>query len=140
MDIGIIGYRCLENPVIDLTGLTDRHIAKSEGTFLKKDYDPSYIFEKKPEVIVLVLGVDRSPLGTPDPRTPFYFVNRIERRIAEAPEFQRWYRRPTPPELPADWRRALTLRAGAEAIFEHDHPGMHYLLAMFRRREPGGAG
>ncbi len=36
MDIGIIGYECIDQRILDITGLTDRYIAQSPGEFLDK--------------------------------------------------------------------------------------------------------
>ncbi|MBU1625823.1 hypothetical protein KKB18_00475, partial [bacterium] len=45
MDVGMIKFYS-ERYVIDITGLTEKFIAKSKGGLLNKDYDPSYIFDK----------------------------------------------------------------------------------------------
>src|SRR5262249_17176444 len=36
MDIGIVGYKCPDVRILDISGLTDRFIAKSRGVFLSK--------------------------------------------------------------------------------------------------------
>jgi arabinofuranosyltransferase len=52
-DIGQIGYYS-DRWVIDLAGLTDPVIATSPGGLHKKDYDPEYVLNQRPEYIVLV--------------------------------------------------------------------------------------
>ena len=64
MDVGIIGYVCIDQSVLDLSGLTDRFIAKSSGTFLNKVYPPKYILDRKPEFVVLDItapGISYTP-------------------------------------------------------------------------------
>jgi arabinofuranosyltransferase len=58
MDVGIVGYYT-DLRVIDITGLTDATIAHSPSArslsiFHEKIYDPSYVLDQEPGVIVLV--------------------------------------------------------------------------------------
>ena len=136
MDIGIVGYLCFDQFILDLTGLTDRFIAKSSGGFLYKSYDPKYILDREPEFIVLTLTAPGRSYQVPPPDTSFGFWTPMERKLAQAPEFQRQYVRKRSELTPAsNWLDSLAGSIGAEAIFEHAYPGRYYLLAVFRRNE-----
>ena len=135
MDIGIVGYDCPEIRILDVTGLTDRTIAKSPGTFLRKEYDPAYVFDQQPEFIVLVLWAPGDPnreLPEDAALTPW---TRTEQTLNTHPEFFRHYlnpRREAPAGAP--WLDRLAGRLGATIVFEHAHPGVYYLLAVYQRR------
>jgi arabinofuranosyltransferase len=133
MDIGIVGYLCVEQSILDLSGLTDRFIAKSEGSFLRKRYDPKYVLEKKPRFVVLTLTADGWYYQPPPPGTQFHFWTRVERRLYRDEEFQARYpvRAEAPPDGDGDWRDALARRWGAVRVFEHAYPGAYYLLAVY---------
>ena len=91
MDIGLVGYRCIEQTVIDLTGLTDRYIAKSPGTFLAKQFDPAYIFDQRPRYIVFAFrapGDPYAPLAEDASLIPF---SEMEARLLAHPDFRRFY-------------------------------------------------
>jgi arabinofuranosyltransferase len=79
MDIGIVGYYSRLR-IIDLTGLTEDHIARTPGAFQEKVYDPAYILDQEPGYVVLV-STDGDPV--PD------FA--IDRRIYRSPQFQDQY-------------------------------------------------
>lgn len=133
MDIGIIGYLCSDQTIIDISGLTDPFIAKSEGTFLRKVYDPRYILGKRPRFIVLTAtspGTSYEPLP---PNARLGFSTRVELRIFEHHEFTSRYRRVwnTQSEELSDWKQHLARRLGAVRVFEHGYPGMYYLLVVF---------
>jgi hypothetical protein len=142
MDIGIVGYLCIDQPILDLSGLTDRFIAKSGGSLLRKRYDPKYILAKKPRFVVLTLTADGWYYQPPPPGTKFQFWTRVERRLYRDEEFRaRYLHRPAaPPDDGADWRDALARRFGAIRVFEHAHPGAYYLLAVFDAEAGGPAG
>jgi len=142
MDIGIVGYLCVDQSILDLSGLTDRFIAKSEGAFLRKRYDPKHILEKKPRFVVLALTAGGWYYQPPPPGTQFQFWTRVERRLYKDEAFQARYRyRPAAPlDDSADWRDALARRLGAVRIFEHAHPGAYYLLAVFDAEAGARAG
>jgi hypothetical protein len=133
MDIGMVGYYCDSQRILDITGLTDRHIAKSPGKFLDKNYDPAYVFEQKPEFIVIVLHA----LGNPE--TPVPLETRlscwtdIEDKITLHGDFDRYYRSRRMADPQESWLDALASDIGADRVFEHKHPDMYYLLALFRR-------
>ena len=137
MDIGIIGYTCPELNILDTTGLTDRYIAKSEGSFLKKNYDPSYIFERTPGFIVLAFYTNGTPYKAPKAGTPYYPWTDIESRILKHPQFKQNYEKPRPNKTESsggDWLKNFAASIGAEAAFEHGHPGLNYVLAIYRRQ------
>jgi hypothetical protein len=136
MDVGIVGYECPDLRILDLTGLTDRTIGKSPGTFLSKRYDPRLVLGRRPEYIVLVLvapGRSYTPPPGPLPLRPF---TTGEASVSRDPDFWARYARPRPAPAGADWHDAEAARIGAERIFEHGHPGQYYLLALYRRHEP----
>jgi hypothetical protein len=137
MDIGIVGYSCIDQNIVDITGLTDRTIAKSQGSFMDKQYDPEYVLSKKPEFIVLVFGATGNPDVPPPPGMVMKPWSKNELRIWQAPDFQAYYvhKRPAPKNA-AHWTDALAAQFGAERIFEHAHPDRYYLLAAFRRSDP----
>lgn len=138
MDIGIVGYVCSDLRVLDLTGLTDRAIAKSAGTFLSKSYDPMLVLGRRPEYIVIVLvapGQSYAPPAGPLPLRPTPFSTG-EKSISRHPEFWSRYARPRDIAPGTEWHEALAAQVGAERIFEHGHPGQYYLLAVYRRHEP----
>lgn len=133
MDIGIVGYVGHDLRILDTSGLTDRFIAKSPGTFLQKEYDPGYVLRRRPEFIVIVLAapVDSElppPLTSSSPWTP------IEHAIVTHPDFRRDYTRPARIASPgADWTEQFAHRIGAERVFEHAYPKRRYLLAVYAR-------
>jgi hypothetical protein len=137
MDIGIVGYYAPDFTIVDISGLTDRHIAKSPGPLLAKRYDPAYILAREPEIIVLVVsawGDPREPL--PEGRELGTWIA-IEGEIYNHPEFRAHYLRGADePPLGSGWTSELAARLGAERVFEHAHPDQYYLLAAFRRRTP----
>jgi arabinofuranosyltransferase len=130
MDIGIVGYECIDLRILDITGLTDRYIAKSPGPFLDKDYDPKYILDRRPEFIVLVM---RKPVTDPDRQRRTNDLNfwlRIEEKIYRHPDFMLNYLNFA--AIP-DRENPLPVRTGAVRIFLHAHPDMlYYYLAVFR--------
>jgi hypothetical protein len=135
MDIGIVGYSALQARVIDITGLTDRFIAKSAGSFLDKSYDPRYVLERRPKCIVVVLTAPGLSYQRPQPGSAFVPWRKIEDALLSNPEFKRRYVRPRPVRAWERWPRDLAASIGAAAIFEHAHPGRHYLLAVFEAHE-----
>lgn len=134
MDIGIVGYECIDLRILDITGLTDRCIARSPGEFLHKDFDPAYVLGQRPEFLVLVFTGPIEPgqidIRNLQPWTP------IEERIFESPDFARHYFRQRPVPRRAGMLKRLAAMIGAEAVFSHAHPGnIHYLLAVYRRAD-----
>jgi len=135
MDIGIIGYLCIDQFILDLTGLTDRFIAKSKGGFLHKTYDTQYILGRRPEFIVLVITAPGVYYRPPPANTPFTFWTKVEQRIYQDPEFQKQYiHHSSSPSIGHTWLDKVARKIGAEKIFKHDYPRKYYLLTVFRRK------
>jgi arabinofuranosyltransferase len=134
MDIGQIGYMCPNLRILDVTGLTDRQIAKSPGTFLDKEYDPAYVLDQKPEYIVVALRAPQTASGFDPAETGAW--TRIEQRFFENPDFLANYFRARPAaEDDPDLVRVAKLY-GAERAFLHDYPGaIYYFLLLYVRSE-----
>ncbi len=133
MDIGIVGFRRVDRKILDITGLTDRTIAKSPGGFLDKRFDPRYVFDHPPRYLVIAwAGPEVLDAVSADRLVPW---SPVERRLVVAPEFQRIYVRPRPAPEGADALDRIAARLGAERVFRHDYPGRSYLLAAYRRGE-----
>lgn len=132
MDIGMIAYQCADHHILDISGLTDRFIAKSPGGFLKKKYDPAYVFDKQPEIVVLVFSAPGTSYTTLPVDTTFRFWTPTEQWLYESVPFQEHYLQRGGPRDPGPLT-AFAQRIGAERIFEHGFPGSRYLLAVFRR-------
>ncbi|MBN1425537.1 hypothetical protein JXA88_13365 [Candidatus Fermentibacteria bacterium] len=84
MDIGIIGYSS-NIRVVDITGLTDPHVAAAPGGWLKKSYSPDYLFDIDPEFFVLVSAADY-------PKEAFGSSFPIDRAVFEDERFLQRYR------------------------------------------------
>ncbi len=134
MDVGIVGYLCIDQHILDLTGLTDRFIASSPGEFLDKRYDPSYVFDKHPAYIVLVFQAQGDPDVPPQPGARLTEWTDIEGSLRAHPEFAARYVRQRAPQPAEPWTERLAAELGAERIFEHKHPREYYLLAVFKRQ------
>ena len=93
MDTGIIGYLCIDQHILDITGLTNRFIAKSPGEFLDKQYDVGYVLDQKPRFVVLVLK-QAGDFNEPPAGPGFSTWTLTEEKILHHPDFKRWYRRP----------------------------------------------
>lgn len=136
MDIGLIGFRCIEQTVIDLTGLTDRYIAKSPGAFLRKQYNPEYIFAKRPRYIVLVFTAPGDPYAPLPPGASLDYASEMEGRLAAHPDFRRYYvdslRSPEPTQ---NGFETVAAAIGAQKMFPYALPDEHYLLAVYRRHD-----
>lgn len=130
MDIGLIGYLCIDLNVIDITGLTDRYIAKSPGSFLDKRFDPAYVFERRPDYIVIVLT---GPTDLKDPKELQAWTD-IENRIVATADFRQHYLRPRPASPATTRLEQLAAVLGAERVFEHSHPGSLYQLVVYTRK------
>lgn len=138
MDIGIVGFRCIDLHVLDVSGLTDRTIAKSPGPFLNKDYDTSYVFGRKPEIIVVVLQFRIDERGVPEVENPIPWT-RMEKKLMEAPEFHLRYARPRPDPRSGSNLDRLAAVLGAERVFEHRVPTGNYMLCAYRNGEQVGS-
>jgi len=134
-DIGEVGYRCIDQRVLDLSGLTDRKIAKARGGFLEKSYDPQYVLDKRPRFVAL-LFFQPQPGGSGTPQMDSWKMLEFERRLFSHTDFQQWYvKSPQPGDEPTDWRLALQRRVGATRTFERRKRGMIELYAVFERRD-----
>jgi hypothetical protein len=141
MDIGIVGCELLDTRVLDITGLTDRFIAKSAGPFLKKEYDPLYVLGRRPRFIVISLFAEGDGAYLPPPPgTEFRPWSNIERALIDHPEFRRVYARPRPPGPGARWPQDLAAAVGARIAFEHAQRGRHYILAVFEVQDLSSGG
>ena len=134
MDIGQIGYMCRDLRILDVTGLTDRHIAKSPGTFLDKDYDPAYVLGQKPEYIVVAMRAPQTQTGFDLSETSAW--TRIEQRFFEHPEFLAHYFRARRPADGDDDLVRVAKLYGAERAFLHHYPDpIYYFLLLYVRSE-----
>ena len=134
MDIGEVGYHCIEQRILDVTGLTDRHIAKSPGKFLAKSFDLAYVFDRRPEFIVLTFVGRGETLAPVDARSPIRPFSEMEERLIEHPAFARdYYRAPTAPAPATGGLEGIRRFFGAEAVFPYATTGQRYLLVVYRR-------
>lgn len=134
MDIGLVGYRCIDLRILDITGLTDRTIARSPGGFLDKRFDPAYVFDQRPRFLVIVLT---NRPGAPAGQLALTPWTTIEDRLVAAPQFRaRYVRQPASAPAAGDLLERVRALSGAAAVFSHDYPGRLYLLAVFERQEP----
>jgi hypothetical protein len=120
-----------------VSGLTDRHIARSPGPFLGKHYDPGYVIQQQPEVIVLAFSVSGDPRVLLPGDLELRAWTTSEERIFSDSRFQRDYvRRPSNSGASGGgWSNRFASSIGAARIFEHHYPGHHYLLAAFERQQ-----
>jgi hypothetical protein len=135
MDIGIVGYLCPDHHILDVSGLTDAHIARSPGPFLAKRYDMRYVLDQEPELVVLALTGPGDATAPLPPEARLRTWTETEHRLLTHPDFAPRYRhrrRVTDPG--ASWLDRLAGAIGAERVFEHLHPDQYYLLAVFRRQ------
>jgi hypothetical protein len=85
MDIGMVKYYS-EREVVDISGLTDAHVARLPGGFLKKRFDIEYLFERNPKCVVLVSHNDIRNGGG------FASTYPIDKSIYDNPLFHERYR------------------------------------------------
>ncbi|TAK35068.1 MAG: hypothetical protein EPO21_07425 [Chloroflexota bacterium] len=109
MDIGLIGY--ISNlAIIDISGLTDLHVAHAPGGLIDKKFDLAYVLERDPEYFVLTSTTDFVAVGGKPTDFP------IDRRIYEDERFT------------GSYRHLFTLDEGWR------ERGRGYFLAVFGRR------
>ncbi len=131
-DFVTLGYRCIDQRILDLSGLTDRGIAKAPGGFHDQRFDPRYVLAKHPRFVAL-LFFQPQPEDS-DPEMGSWRMLDFEHRLFSEVEFQQWYTKaPEPGDEPADWRLALQQRVGATRAFERQKRGMIELYAVFER-------
>jgi hypothetical protein len=128
MDIGEVGYRCIEQRIVDVTGLTDRTIGTSPGTFMDKHFDLGYVWAQRPRFIVLTL------FGRDAPDAPLHPFSPMEERLALDPAFQRAYVHVGTASTGDAFDR-LRAALGADALFPYATPDRRYVLAAYRRRD-----
>ena len=130
MDIGIIGYENPQLKILDFTGLTDRHVAKSQGHFLDKQFDLKYIFNQKPEFIILVCNAKRLSNNAIE----LHHHNPIEEKIYSHPEFKRFYMAdPHNFKSKGSTLEGIARKFGSVSSFLQQD---HYLLMAFKRKTP----
>jgi len=134
MDIGIVGFKCVDLNILDITGLTDRTVAKSPGGFLEKEFSPEYVFDRKPEYLVIIMTAPLLPDGTDDIEnlTPWTL---IESRLVQTEAFAQHYFRPRRVNPECDELTRFAALLGAERVFRHTYPDYTYLLAAYRSQD-----
>lgn len=130
MDVGLVGFRNPALRILDISGLTDRHIARSPGPLFRKQYDPAYVLDQQPRFIVLI--ITRPRLG--DEPGPFVAMTPMEGRIANHPRFRAEYVEAGAPPAARGELGELAAMLGAARVFDHADPKHVYLLATYRRR------
>lgn len=130
MDIGLIGVRLMDLNVVDISGLTDRHIAKLPGGFLAKSADPAYVLSRRPEFVVLTFAV---PPGEPERATAW---TAMERALLDDPLFRRDYVRPRAAAPGASELERFTSMVGATQVFDATALSYRYYFAAFTRSDP----
>jgi hypothetical protein len=129
MDIGIVGFRCVDLRILDLTGLTDRTIAMSPGGFLRKQFPLSYVLDRRPDYLVIVMtGPAEIRRGQPLRLVPW---TEIERRLLDDPVFRERYVQPRAVDPRSGLLLQLAAQHGATRVFRHDYPGRSYFLFVF---------
>ena len=131
MDIGIIGYVCDDMRVLDITGLTDRTIAKSPGRFLAKQFDPAYVFDQAPRFLVITLFASQA-IERPADFEQLKPFTLIEDQLVQHPAFVSMYVRPSESDT-SDLNDRLAQITGARRAFRHAYPGGSYFLLVYER-------
>ena len=136
MDIGLIGFRLREQRIVDVTGLTDRTIARSPGEFMAKRFDLDYIFGQRPRWIVLSFLASGEPYAPIAPAQAIHPFSGMEERLAAHADFARHYvEPPRAPGANTDELENLATRLRARRVFRAAAPGRHYLLAVYSRHD-----
>jgi len=129
MDIGIVGFRCIDLAILDLTGLTDRTIARSPGGFLRKLYPLSYVLDRRPAyVVVAYTGPETIPTDRPVTLVPW---TEIERRLVADPTFERLYVHRLAAASGTGLLEQLAAHYGAARVFQHAYPRRSYFLVAY---------
>ncbi|HET7291731.1 MAG TPA: hypothetical protein VFM88_04850, partial [Vicinamibacteria bacterium] len=127
MDIGVIGVRLMNLTVVDISGLTDRHIGRLPGGFLTKQPDADYVLGRRPDFVVLSFAV---PAGRPERARSW---TAMERAILEHPEFRRAYARPRTCRAGASQLERFACLYGAAQAFDATPRSYRYYQAVFER-------
>jgi hypothetical protein len=127
MDAGEVGYRCIDQRIVDLTGRTNRTIGSSQGAPTDKRFDLDYLWKLRPRFLVL------SFFSRDAADAPLHALTPMEERLAFSPGFQRDFVRGASDKLSteADRERASL---GADAVFPYRTPDQRHVLAVYRRR------
>lgn len=122
VDAGKIAYYA-DVPTLDLVGLTNAYIAHSPGSHVSKRYDPRYVLEQKPDVIVLrTIGPGRPEPSGRGRRFEPSALFPVEARLYLHPAFQR------------DYVHHQTI-----SMAEPPRPHSAYYQVFLRRRRPAGS-
>ena len=132
MDIGLVGYKCIDQRILDITGLTDRFIAKSPGGFLTKQFDPAYVLKQRPEYIVIAVQGPPGPLRRNAASSDLGPWTDIETRLMSASVFRRHYFTRSIERPGADDLEWLAGKFGARLAYEHLCPGVAYYLFVYQ--------
>jgi len=81
-------------PVVDMLGLTDRHIARvaADRSYVypgHQRHDGAYVLARRPELVLLANG---PRVAAPGDRFPWYLVRAYERDLSRSDRFRRDYR------------------------------------------------
>jgi hypothetical protein len=100
---------------------------------MAKQFDPAYVFDRKPDYLVIVLAGPRGPIGPGagrrlGPWTP------IEGRLLQHPAFREHYAQQRQVDASASGLEQFAASLGAVRVFQHDHHELNYLLAVFAYR------
>jgi hypothetical protein len=92
MDIGMIGWYAPQLNVIDITGLTDRAIARAPGGFLDKRFAVEDLFARDPRYLVVVprFAADERIVAHPDFKRRYRLVMRLNYRAGFQPPGEYW--------------------------------------------------
>jgi hypothetical protein len=121
----------IDRNIVDITGLTDRHIARSGGEFFDKSYDPSYVFERKPEYFVIAAAAPAGPLDPAHLRRVTTWTPG-EGRLYGTALFRKYYVHPRKIQAEGTPLEQTAAFLGAERVFRHDHPTKNCLLVAFK--------
>jgi len=135
MDIGIVGFKCIDLRILDITGLTDRYVAKSPGGLHTKEFDPAYVFDQKPEFLIVAVRGPPGPIRNVDVRQLRPWTA-VEARLWNTDAFRAHYFEPRAVEPGAPALERIAAILGAQRAFEHDYPNEMYLLLAYAYHEP----
>ena len=95
-DIGALSFYSQRN-ILDLVGLTDRHIARSSGFYHRQELDVDYVFAYKPRIIIIDTPIREDQLISPENVTkPLFYDTRfldsyVKKRLFRCPRFYDYY-------------------------------------------------
>jgi len=117
MDIGMIKYYS-DRELVDISGLTDAHVARLPGGFLKKAPDLRYLLDRNPKYVILVSHNDIR-------RNDFESSYIIDKKINDDPLFHQKYR----------------FLFSLDHLYLRENPSLSdgYYMNVFVKREESGA-